>query len=149
MHHEWLVWTVTTDIKIHAAGEGRQAALIPQLTVCQGAKQVSRASKTIKHKTKCKTCRWNLGPQKTRRSEVLEAWSEESRKGPLAGFLLKKQFPGTAWEPPTWLIRERGIKAQLLCARISSGPRRSLILQKLWLVLLEGGWQRDSHARHQ
>ena len=56
-----------------------------ETTSCQGAKRVSRASKTIKHKTKCQACRWFLGPQKTRRLEVQEAWSEDSRKGLLAG----------------------------------------------------------------
>ncbi len=86
-----------------------------------------------------RSCRRFLGPQKTRRREVQEAWSEESRKGPQAGFLLEKQFSKTAWEPPTLLIRERGIEARLHRAQISTGPRRSLILRKLWLVLLEGG----------
>jgi len=62
---------------------------------------------------------------------------------------LKKQLSETAWEPLTLLIRERGIGAQLLHDRIITGPRRSLILRKLGLVLLENGWQRDSHARHQ
>ena len=54
---------------------------------CQGAKRVSRASKTIKHKTKCQACRWFLGPQETRRLKVQEAQSEDSRKGLLAGIL--------------------------------------------------------------
>jgi len=62
---------------------------------------------------------------------------------------VKKQLSETAWEPLTLLIRERGIVAKLLRAQIITGPRRSLILQKLGLVLLEDGWQRDSHARHQ
>ncbi len=62
---------------------------------------------------------------------------------------MEKQFSKTAWEPLTLLIRERGIEAQLLRALIITGPRRSLILQKFGLVLLEDGWQRDSHARHQ
>ena len=52
---------------------------------CQGVKRVSRASKTIKHKTKCQACRWFLGPQKTRRLEVQEARSKDSRKGLLTG----------------------------------------------------------------
>jgi hypothetical protein len=92
-------------------------------TACQGAKGVSRASKTIKHKTKCQACRWFLGPQKTWRSEVQEARSKDSRKGLLA-FFLGKQFSETAWEPPTLLMRERGIEARLLHAQISTGPRR-------------------------
>jgi hypothetical protein len=52
---------------------------------CQGAKWVSRASKTIKHKTKYQACRWFLGPQETQRLEVQEARSKDSRKGLLVG----------------------------------------------------------------
>ena len=81
------------------------------LTACQGAKRVSRASKTIKHKMKCQACRWFLflGPQKTWRSEVQEAWSEDSRKGLLAVFL-EKQFSETAWEPCQTLRKRDGYK---------------------------------------
>ncbi len=66
------------DLWLDLCGAGETAA-------CQEAKRVSRASKTSKHKTKCQACRWFLGPQKTRRLEVQEAWSKDSRKGLLAG----------------------------------------------------------------
>ena len=66
----------------------------------------------------------------------------------MAGFP-KKQLSETAWEPLTLLIRERGIVAKLLRAQFITGPRRSFMLQKLGLVLLEDEWQCDSHARHQ
>jgi hypothetical protein len=59
-------------------------------------------------------------------SEIGGSRSSEQglEKGTPGIFFLEKQFSETAWEPPTLLMRERGIEARLLHAQISTGPRR-------------------------
>ena len=106
--------------------------------MCQGAKRVSRASKTIKHKTKCQAFRWFLGPQKTRRSEVQEARSKDSRKGLLVGFL-EKQFSGDSVGTTPAAHRRKGYRSKTSLGPNNYGPTKELYTPKIVAGLI-GRW---------
>ncbi len=88
--------------------------LILGYAACQGAKRVSRASQTIKHRTECQAFRWFLGPKESRRLEAQEAWSKDSRKGLLAGLLGETIFQDCVGTPHA---AYKGI-------RVAAGPTR-------------------------